>query len=81
VTIKVADFGCGIPRENLTKIFDPFFTTKGQKGTGLGLAVVWGIVEKHDGKIEVQSEVGKGTTFTLRLPINGNKTTLIEEKA
>ena len=81
VTIEVADFGCGIPRENLTKIFDPFFTTKGKKGTGLGLAVVWGIIEKHDGKIEVQSEVGKGTTFTLRLPTNGNTTTLIEEKA
>jgi two-component system NtrC family sensor kinase len=80
VTIEVTDFGCGIPRENLTKIFDPFFTTKGQKGTGLGLAVVWGIVEKHDGKIEVQSEVGKGTTFTLRLPMNGNTTPLIEKK-
>jgi len=80
ITIEVTDFGCGIPRENLTKIFDPFFTTKGQKGTGLGLAVVWGIVEKHDGKIEVQSEVGKGTTFTLRLPINGNTITWITEK-
>ncbi|MEE4311682.1 MAG: ATP-binding protein, partial [candidate division KSB1 bacterium] len=64
------DFGCGIPKENLAKIFDPFYSTKGQKGTGLGLAVVWGIIEKHNGKIEVKSEVGKGTIFTLKLPVN-----------
>lgn len=80
ITIEVVDSGCGIPQENLTKIFEPFYTTKGQKGTGLGLAVVWGIVEKHDGKIEVNSEVGKGTTFTLRLPVNGTTTGLIQEK-
>jgi two-component system, NtrC family, sensor kinase len=69
VTIVIKDFGCGIPPENLTKIFEPFYTTKGQKGTGLGLAVVWGIIEKHDGKIEVESELGKGTTFVIRLPV------------
>ena len=80
ITIEVSDSGCGIPQENLTKIFEPFYTTKGQKGTGLGLAVVWGIVEKHEGKIEVKSEVGKGTTFKLRLPVNNNTTSLIEEK-
>lgn len=79
IAIEVTDFGCGIPRENLANIFEPFYTTKGQKGTGLGLAVVWGIVEKHDGKIDVTSEPGKGTTFTLRLPANGNGTTLIRE--
>jgi two-component system cell cycle sensor histidine kinase/response regulator CckA len=69
VQIKVSDTGCGIPRENLSKIFEPFFTTKGQKGNGLGLAMVWGIIEKHDGRITVESEVGKGTTFSVLLPV------------
>lgn len=73
ITIEVTDFGCGIPQEIQAKIFEPFYTTKGQKGTGLGLAVVWGIIEKHEGKIEVNSKVGKGTTFTLRLPVNDNR--------
>lgn len=69
IEAKVSDTGCGIPTENLDKIFEPFFTTKGQKGTGLGLAVIWGILEKHEGTIKVESEVGVGTTFTLRLPV------------
>lgn len=69
IKIQVSDTGCGIPRENLTKIFEPFYTTKGQKGTGLGLAVVWGIIDKHDGTITVDSEVVKGTTFTIQLPV------------
>ncbi|MCG3120305.1 MAG: Adaptive-response sensory-kinase SasA [bacterium] len=69
VQIKVSDNGCGIPRENLAKIFEPFFTTKGQKGNGLGLAMVWGIIEKHDGRITVESEVGKGTAFRILLPV------------
>ncbi|OGU58646.1 MAG: two-component sensor histidine kinase [Ignavibacteria bacterium RBG_13_36_8] len=69
VEIKFADSGCGISKENLNKIFDPFFSTKGQKGTGLGLSVIWGIIDNHDGKISVESEVGIGTTFTVRLPI------------
>jgi two-component system, NtrC family, sensor kinase len=68
IQITVADSGCGIPPENISEIFDPFFTTKGQKGNGLGLAVVWGILEKHDGRVSVASEIGKGTTFTIRLP-------------
>ncbi len=68
IEIRVSDTGCGIARENLPKIFDPFFSTKGPKGTGLGLAVAWGIVEKHNGRIEVESEVGKGTTFRILLP-------------
>jgi two-component system NtrC family sensor kinase len=67
--VTVNDTGCGIPPEDLPKIFDPFFSTKGKKGTGLGLAVVWGIIEKHGGKISVESEVGKGTTFKVLLPI------------
>ena len=71
--IKIRDNGCGIPRENLSKIFEPFFTTKGQKGNGLGLAMVWGIIEKHDGRITVTSEVGKGTTFNILLPVASAK--------
>jgi len=66
----VSDTGCGIPPANLQRIFDPFFSTKGPKGTGLGLAVVWGIIEKHNGRIEVESAVGKGTTFRILLPVN-----------
>jgi two-component system NtrC family sensor kinase len=68
IEIRVSDTGCGIAPENLPKIFDPFFSTKGPKGTGLGLAVAWGIVEKHNGRIEVESEPGKGTTFRVLLP-------------
>jgi len=70
IEIRVSDTGCGIPPANLQKIFDPFFSTKGPKGTGLGLAVAWGIIEKHSGRIEVESEVGKGTTFRILLPLN-----------
>ncbi len=68
--IKVTDSGGGIPKEHLNRIFEPFFTTKGQRGTGLGLAVIWGIVDNHNGSIEVESEVGKGTTFCIRIPQN-----------
>jgi two-component system NtrC family sensor kinase len=68
VQISVSDTGCGISPENLRKIFEPFFSTKGKRGYGLGLAVVWGIIEKHNGKITVESEVGRGTTFRIFLP-------------
>ena len=73
VEITIADSGCGIPKENLTKVFDPFFTTKEVgKGTGQGLAIVHDIVvEKHGGTIDIDSEVGVGTKFTLRLPVAG----------
>jgi len=72
VMISIADTGTGIPGENLKKIFDPFFTTKEVgKGTGLGLSISYGIVKKHNGEITVNSEPGKGATFTVRLPING----------
>ncbi len=73
IHIRIQDDGCGIPAENLSKIFEPFFSTKGQKGTGLGLAVVWGIIEKHNGLITVASEVGKGTAFTILLPVDAGK--------
>jgi signal transduction histidine kinase len=69
VNIEVSDTGEGISEENLNKIFDPFFTTKGVgNGTGLGLAVSYGIVQEHAGTIEVQSENGDGTRFKLSFP-------------
>jgi PAS domain S-box-containing protein len=77
IWIVVQDFGGGIEPENLHRIFDPFFTTKtkprnGQhKGTGLGLAVSYGIMQEHAGKMHVQSEVGNGTTFRLEFPVPG----------
>ena len=67
--ITVSDTGSGIPREDLPKIFEPFFSTKGQKGTGLGLSVIWGIIDNHNGTITVESELKKGTTFRIRLPL------------
>ena len=71
VEIKFKDTGSGIPKEKLNKIFDPFFTTKEVgKGTGLGLHLTYNIIKKHNGSIEVESEVGMGTTFTIRLPVN-----------
>ena len=69
IEVKISDSGCGIAKEDLAKIFEPFYSTKGQSGTGLGLAVIWGIVDNHNGTISVDSEIGKGTTFTIRLPI------------
>jgi signal transduction histidine kinase len=69
VYVRIADRGCGIPEQNLAKVFDPFFTTKDvDKGTGLGLAISHGIVERHGGRIEVESEVGKGSVFLVLLP-------------
>jgi len=68
--ISIADTGCGIAEENLEKIFEPFFTTKESgKGTGLGMSIASDIMKKHNGGIRVESEVGRGTTFTLRLPL------------
>ncbi|WP_243324507.1 ATP-binding protein [Geothrix sp. SG200] len=68
VEMLVQDNGRGIPPEDLPRIFEPFYTTKGSHGTGLGLAVSWGIVEAHGGTLEVHSGPGQGTCFTLRIP-------------
>lgn len=71
IVIATSDTGSGIAEENLSKIFDPFFTTKpAGTGTGLGLNVVYNVVNQHNGRIEVQSKVGRGTTFIIELPID-----------
>lgn len=71
VEITISDSGCGISRENIEKVFTPFFSTKAQgKGTGLGLAICRGIVERLGGNVSVVSDVGKGATFTIYIPIN-----------
>jgi signal transduction histidine kinase len=74
ISISFADTGTGIPRSELQKIFDPFFTTKEVgKGTGLGLSLSYEIVKRFKGDIHVESEVGKGTTFTVVLPVEQEK--------
>jgi two-component system, cell cycle sensor histidine kinase and response regulator CckA len=73
IKISIADTGAGIPEDLLKRIFDPFFTTK-QKGTGLGLATSYSIIQKHDGCIDVESVPGKGTTFHIFLPTSHNGT-------
>ena len=73
VLVQVTDTGIGITPENMTKIFDPFFTTKDVgRGTGLGLAVCYGILSDHGGRLDVRSSLGTGTTFTITLPIAGD---------
>jgi len=70
VKVEIQDTGCGISQENMHKLFTPFFTTKEKgKGVGLGLAVTYGIIQLHQGRIEVQSKEGEGTTFTIYLPL------------
>jgi signal transduction histidine kinase len=69
VEVIFSDTGHGITEQDMERIFDPFFTTKeAGYGTGLGLAISYGIIKEHEGTIEVESEVGKGATFTVRLP-------------
>jgi len=81
VFVEFTDTGEGIPEENLSRIFEPFFTTKDVgKGTGLGLATSYGIIESHGGKIGVKSKVGEGTTFTIELPVGAENETALERR-
>ena len=71
IQIQIQDTGAGIPKEKQTKVFEPFFTTKEVgKGTGLGLSISHEIVQKHGGTITLESQMGIGTTFTIRIPLS-----------
>jgi signal transduction histidine kinase/CheY-like chemotaxis protein len=69
VVVRAEDGGCGMSEETRRRVFEPFFTTKGAQGNGLGLAVVWGIMTRHGGQIQVESELGRGTAFVVSLPV------------
>src|SRR6185436_7101549 len=69
VALEVSDSGTGMDEETRKRCFEPFFSTKGQRGTGLGLAMVYGVMQRHDGAIEIESELGKGATFRLVFPV------------
>ena len=80
IEVSFTDTGIGIDKKHLSKVFEPFYTTKGAlggnekiQGAGLGLSVSYGIVKRHGGMIEVESKVGKGTTFIVKLPVKGGK--------
>jgi signal transduction histidine kinase len=70
VTITAEDTGCGMSEETRRKVLEPFFTTKGARGTGLGLSVSWGIVKRHGGTIDIESRLGEGSVFIVRLPVS-----------
>jgi PAS domain S-box-containing protein len=75
ILIKIKDTGIGVPPGNIPKLFEPFFTTKKRKGVGLGLSVAYGIIQEHGGSIFVQSVVGAGSTFSVKLPLRSPKDT------
>jgi signal transduction histidine kinase/ActR/RegA family two-component response regulator len=75
VVLTVADTGTGMGEDVRSRIFDPFFTTKGKAGMGLGLSVSYGIIRRHEGRVEVESEIGKGTTFRMTFPVVGESDT------
>jgi two-component system cell cycle sensor histidine kinase/response regulator CckA len=70
VTVAAEDTGCGMAEETQRKVLEPFFTTKGARGTGLGLSVSWGIVKRHGGTIDIESRLGEGSVFIVRLPVS-----------
>jgi signal transduction histidine kinase len=70
IEVRISDSGPGIPDDVKRRLFEPFFTTK-KMGTGLGLAIAYGIMERHKGQLRVETTLGKGTTFTIALPIQG----------
>ena len=73
VVVKVRDEGVGMTQETKAKLFEPFYTTKSHSGgTGLGLSVSYAILEKHSAEVDVDSELGEGTTFTIRLPLGAD---------
>ena len=78
-TIRIEDNGTGIDEESLSKIFEPYFTTKAS-GTGLGLTVVYKVIKEHRGDIFVSSEQGRGTVFTIKLPVPGNQRRALVDK-
>jgi signal transduction histidine kinase len=80
MVIEVSDNGIGMDRETREKIFSLFFSSKGLKGTGLGLFISNKIVDKHGGSIEVESEVGKGTKFIVRIPLVARPSTTVDGK-
>ncbi len=73
VLIKITDAGHGMTEEVRKRIFDPFFTTRRPEGTGLGMSIVYGVIKRHGGELEVQSKVGKGTTFIINIPVASGK--------
>lgn len=77
-TIAVSDSGTGMSEDDRARCLEPFFTTKGDRGTGLGLSVVYGIIQRHGGMIEITSEIGRGTTFSIRLPLATHETQIFE---
>jgi signal transduction histidine kinase len=79
VWVSIADTGGGIPQEKINRIFEPFYTTK-QKGTGLGLMIVQRVVRDHGGRIELESNVGKGTVFRVWLPLRERTPRLLEAR-
>ncbi len=81
VCVAISDTGCGIPLEIMGKLFEPFLTTKDAgKGNGLGLSICFEIIKKHDGEITVQSKVGKGSTFTVRIPIRDKERETVRQE-
>jgi signal transduction histidine kinase len=80
IQVQISDTGVGIPPENLKKIFDPFFTTKKSQGTGLGLSISLSYIKSHGGEISVRSEVGKGTMFSILLPVRQKGRPLLKDE-